>query len=274
MGQLTINEEPETPPGSTTVELDRAATAAHQLRGPLTVMRGVLETLARRPDVDAEMREELLDRGLGAARRQADLIETLLTERFADPGDPRTDGVRRFVVETVELAPAAHRVVHESLTPEDQARIDVDISLDLRAMVDPVALDCVLSNLVSNAVGYTVEGGRVAISADRHDDEVVVVVADDGPGIPREDHDRVFEPYERSSLVAGAGLGLAIARWAVLASGGEIWVESGTGEGTRFCFTLPAAPDRMPFDAEMLCERPVKPRRPPQMGLLGSRPGP
>lgn len=220
---------------------DLASAAAHQLRGPLTVMRGVLETAARQTDLEPEARAELLERGLAAAGRQADLIAGLLdaSARFGARGPSGAFTPKRLDVQT-----AVARVLRECLTPEERGRVVIEGPRNLHVMVDPVALDCIVANLVSNAVSHTPGDSPVEITAGRRNGEVEVVVADQGSGIAPEDQERIFRPYERSSPVAGAGLGLAIARWAAEASGGAIWVQSEPGQGARFCFTLPAAPHR------------------------------
>lgn len=216
---------------------------AHQLRGPLTVVRGVLETIRRRTDLDPDTRSRLVDQAIAAAERQQALIETLLGEGGRRPekyGGARHAVRRRFVAENVGLRLAISRLVRESLTPEDQQRVRLRVPERMRVRIDPVALDCILSNLISNAISYSPAASYVEVSAEEGDGEVRVVVADEGPGIDPDDRERIFEPYERSSKVAGVGLGLAIARWAVDASGGRIWVDDEPGGGARFCFTLPA----------------------------------
>jgi signal transduction histidine kinase len=100
----------------------------------------------------------------------------------------------------------------------------------------------VLTNLIGNAVKFADRGGRVVVSAVPSGDEVLVSVADNGPGIPAADLPHVFTRFYRSRRTArtkGTGLGLAIAEGIVRAHGGRIWVESTVGEGSTFHFTLP-----------------------------------
>ena len=101
----------------------------------------------------------------------------------------------------------------------------------------------VLNNLVSNAMRYTPAGGTVAISAHRTGAQVEVSVSDNGEGIPSEDLPHIFESFyrgekSRSRATGGAGLGLAIARGIIQAHGGQIWVESHPGVGTKFIFRI------------------------------------
>ena len=109
---------------------------------------------------------------------------------------------------------------------------------------DPNRVEQVLRNLLENARKYG--GDRVVIDAERRDDLWAVVVADNGPGVPEEDRERIFEGFEQLSQgdtrsSNGLGLGLFITRRLIQAMGGTIWYEPGFPVGSRFCFTLPAA---------------------------------
>jgi len=106
----------------------------------------------------------------------------------------------------------------------------------------------VVVNLLTNAVKFTPDGGRVALSAERRDGEVLVSVADTGPGIPAKDRVVIFEEFRQAPAGAhadeGTGLGLTLAKKIVELHGGRIWVESEVGHGSTFRFTLPIAPGR------------------------------
>ena len=109
---------------------------------------------------------------------------------------------------------------------------------------DPDRLTQVLRNVVRNAVAHTKPGGRVAVIARARDGRITIAVSDDGPGIPREQLERVFERFHRVDEArarerGGTGLGLAIARAIVEAHGGRIWAESTPGAGTTFTLELP-----------------------------------
>jgi signal transduction histidine kinase len=102
----------------------------------------------------------------------------------------------------------------------------------------------VIFNLLSNAVKFTPEGGVVDVSAAQTNGEVRVAVADTGPGIAPEDHDRIFDEFQQTDAGIeqreGTGLGLALSKRLVELHGGRIWVESELGRGSTFVFTLPA----------------------------------
>jgi signal transduction histidine kinase len=100
----------------------------------------------------------------------------------------------------------------------------------------------VLTNLLDNATKFTPKGGNITLSVERTRQEVLFAVSDSGPGIPPESRLRVFDRFARlesAEGVKGTGLGLAFCKLAVEAHGGRIWVESETGYGSTFCFTLP-----------------------------------
>jgi two-component system sensor histidine kinase KdpD len=110
--------------------------------------------------------------------------------------------------------------------------------------MDPVQIDQVLSNLLENSVRYSPLGGEIVVSAAPWRGSVQVRVADQGPGIPAPERERVFEPFFRGDGGGGrtgSGLGLAIARAVVLAHGGRIWVEGSPSGGTAVVFELPVA---------------------------------
>jgi two-component system phosphate regulon sensor histidine kinase PhoR len=112
----------------------------------------------------------------------------------------------------------------------------------------------VLQNLLDNATQYTLPGGKIVLSAEARNDEVIFTVADTGIGIPQADQPRIFERFyrvdvARSREAGGTGLGLSIARHLVEAHGGRIWVDSELGVGSKFHFSIPV------FDVERAAAR-------------------
>jgi two-component system, OmpR family, phosphate regulon sensor histidine kinase PhoR len=121
---------------------------------------------------------------------------------------------------------------------------------------DARRLQEVLQNLLDNAIQYTLPGGKIVLSADVRNEEVVFTVADTGIGIPTSDQPRIFERFyrvdaARSREAGGTGLGLAIAKHLIEVQGGRVWVESEVGVGSKFHFSAPI------FDSERATARPA-----------------
>jgi signal transduction histidine kinase len=130
-----------------------------------------------------------------------------------------------------------------------QQTVQVELSPDLPPVnADREMIRRVLINLLENAVKYSPPGAHIRAGARREGQMVRFWVADNGPGIPKEEQERIFHKYDRGSAKRGKGLGLglAFARLAVQAHGGTIGVESEPGQGALFCFTLPVADDETP----------------------------
>jgi len=139
------------------------------------------------------------------------------------------------------------------------AEKDLSLTLNLPTHLPDVAgdnrrLQEVLQNLLDNAIQYTLPGGKIVLSAEAGNDEVIFTVADTGIGIPQADQPRIFERFyrvdvARSREAGGTGLGLAIAKHLIEVHGGRIWVESELGVGSKFHFSVPV------FDAERVVSR-------------------
>jgi signal transduction histidine kinase len=180
---------------------------------------------------------------LAQSERLGRLVDQLLELSRLESGDVPLE--RR----SVELAPLVAEVLSEIevARPDRGVRLADAVPEDLPPVfADRERVHQVLFNLLDNAVRFTPEGGRVTVSASRHNGSVDVAVADTGPGIAAEDLPRVFERFfrvdeSRSRDDGGTGIGLAIARSVVEAHGGRIWAESEPGRGSTFTFELPAA---------------------------------
>ncbi len=211
------------------LKLNFVAIASHELRTPATSVYGVLKTLAsRNHELTDELREELLQVGVEQGERLRRLLEELLDLSRLDARaisvDPRS----------VVLKAALADVVEGALTASDA--VELDIPDDLAAVVDPLVLERVISNLVANAVRYGAPPIRiVAEQLDRH---LRVAVEDAGPGVPKELEGRIFDRFARGGGQAGHGLGLAIARAYAQAHGGDLVYDPRTG-GARFELLIP-----------------------------------
>ena len=216
---------------------DFVATVSHELRTPLTPLKGFLLTLMR-PEFNPTPDERTLFYGrmLDHAHRLERLIEDLLSISQIERGNFTVNCAPVVMDELVErVVQTASRPIE--LVPGGPCAI---------AQADAGRVEQVLHNLVRNAEKYSSPDGRIAVATAQVDDQVIVTVSDEGPGIAKEDQEIIFERFRRlgeelTRSSGGTGLGLYIARRLVEAMGGRIWVESDPGEGSRFRFTLPCA---------------------------------
>ena len=214
--------------------------ASHELRTPLTAMRSVGEVALQENGTAAQYRD-VIGSMLEEVNRLTRLIDSLLTMSRADANAVQFHTSTFPVYEIVTEAAALLQVL-----VEEKAQTMV-VSGDRRASVqgDRLFLRQALVNLLHNAVKYSPEGGTIAVNIHTGvGSHVVIEVRDSGPGIAAEDLDKVFDRFyrvdkSRSRDLGGAGLGLAIAQWAVQAHHGTIEVDSTEGEGSTFRITLP-----------------------------------
>jgi len=230
-------------------ELDRMkdefiALVSHELRTPLTSIRGYLELLAEDEETSrlrSELRSwiEVVDRN---AERLLALVEDLLLSAQAHAGTlalTRTD---------FDLAPVVRRCAL-ACAPAASARgiaLACSAEGELPISGDSARIEQLIGSLVSNALKFTPPGGRVDLRASRHDGVIRIEVADTGTGIPEAAREQLFDRFfrterARTEAIAGAGLGLTIAKAIVDAHNGRIGYTSTEGAGTTFTVDLPAS---------------------------------
>jgi two-component system OmpR family sensor kinase/two-component system sensor histidine kinase BaeS len=217
---------------------DLLADVAHELRTPLSVIRGRVEGMRDGLyEADAEHLELIEQETDVLARLLGDL--QLLSN--AEAGALPLHRERLEPTELVEAAVAAYRA------QADEAGIALETRSEdgaPRLDVDRVRIGEVLSNLIANAIRHTPAGGTVIVGVSHGPDEAVTFeVADTGQGIPADELPTVFDRFAKSPESRGAGLGLAIAKSLVQAHGGTISAESIPGRGTTIRFVLPAPPE-------------------------------
>jgi len=215
------------------------ADASHELRTPLTAIRSVGE-VALQDDLDLARCRDVIGSMLEEADRLARLVDSLLILTRADSGSAHLNR------EPLDLTALINDVTDclGVLAEEKGQSLAVEIVDPLTVEADRTTLRQALINLLDNAIKFTPSGGHIRVRAKRVHDHAAVEVCDDGPGIPREHHEKIFERFhrvgkDRSSETGGAGLGLAIARWAVEINGGRIELESDEGRGSTFRIALP-----------------------------------
>ncbi|RJT34307.1 sensor histidine kinase [Mesorhizobium waimense] len=213
------------------------ANAAHQLRTPLALLSTQASYALRESAADA--RQEALVALQASSGRLARLAEQLLTLSRAEPGS------RRPRADRIDLTEAARHVL-ETQAPAAIART-IDLGLDETGPVtvvgDGTMLREMIVNLVDNALRYTPAGGTVTVRLAAIDGEAVLTVADDGPGIPADEREHVFERFYRLAAATeeGSGLGLAIVREVVENAGGRVTLTDGVAGGLVVEVRLPLA---------------------------------
>lgn len=215
------------------------STVSHELRSPLTSIKGFTSLLISRWDGIAEDRKlEMLEQ----VRHDADRVTRMLTE-LLDISRLET-GQLHLRRRPLDLAALAASVVEKVALQEPDLEADVVFPPDFpEVMADADKVEQVLSNLVENAAKYASPRG-LRIEGSVSDDGIAVAVTDSGEGIPAEDLPRVFERFFRreEGRPTGTGLGLWISRGLVEAHGGGLTANSVVGEGSTFRFTLPSGP--------------------------------
>ncbi len=220
------------------VRRDFVANVSHELKTPLTVIRGYAETLAAE-DVPPEVRRDFLEKVLANARRMQQLVDDLLDlsriESRAWSPQPEHVPLGALVQE-----------VWSSLKPRaDAARLTLSTRIaDTKLYADPQAARQVLLNVLDNAVRYTPDGGHITVTAAPGPAGVQLEIADTGVGIPGEHLPRIFERFyrvdpARSRELGGTGLGLAIVKHLVEAHGGRVEALSTLGAGTTIRMLFP-----------------------------------
>jgi signal transduction histidine kinase len=211
-----------------------AGSIVHDLRNPLATVSTAAEMLNRNA-LPPERRQTLLESQLRAVQRMHAMLRELLDF---------TRGSYDLKLERQPLLTLVERAVQGvgANGARPGVMIETDIASDLFVKVDAEQLGRVFENLLTNAIQAMPDGGRVTLRAVKLDDRVRVDVIDDGPGVPAEIRERLFEPFVSHGKLGGTGLGLAIAQSVVEAHGGSISLETTVDRGADFYVTLPLDP--------------------------------
>ena len=229
-----------------TMRKDFFANVSHELKTPVTVIRGMVETLLDDPDAPPEIYERFLTKVRDQSDRLANLVSDLLSLSRLESGGGLGD------LDHLDVGEVVAESIHSLLPAAERCRIDLVLQLpDQPVLVEgeEEALRQAVNNLVDNAIKYTTnrysgEGGAVRVRVWGDGAVVEIEVEDNGPGIDTKHLERIFERFyrvdkARSRELGGTGLGLAIVKHTVRALGGEVAVESTLGRGTLFRIRLP-----------------------------------
>jgi signal transduction histidine kinase len=215
---------------------------SHELRTPLNAIIGFSQVLRERLFGELnEKQAEYVDDILSSGNHLLSLINDVLDLSKVEAGQVELDVAPFSLRDALErgVVMVRERATHDGV----RVTLGTDPDADL-VQGDERRIRQVIFNLLSNAVKFTPPGGSVDVHAARVDGEVRVSIADTGPGLAPEDHERIFEEFQQAGAGVeqreGTGLGLALSKRLVELHGGRIWVDSELGEGSRFVFTLPA----------------------------------
>jgi len=212
---------------------------SHELKTPVALIKGYVGTLRRE---DANWDREIVKDSLAVIEEEADRL-TGLIENLLDASRLQAGGLS-ISLSDVALNGVAERIAKRFQTQSSIHNIIVDFPENFPIVSgDETRLEQVLSNLVSNGIKYSPQGGEIRISGQVRPAQVIVCVSDEGPGVASEDIPHIFDRFYRSSnakrTTKGAGLGLYLARAVIEAHGGRIWVDPRPGDGARICFSIP-----------------------------------
>jgi signal transduction histidine kinase len=222
------------------VRTDFVANVSHELKTPLTSIRGFVETLEDGAINDANNARRFLAIIKKHAQRLGNIIDDLLRLSELESGG----AIEMAELDLKGLIDEIVMGFGHSLAVKQQKLSVETTGGDFTIRGDRDRLEQVFVNLIDNAIKYTKEGGRIKVRLAQTDDSVNVTVEDNGIGIPKEDIERVFERFYRvdkahSRELGGTGLGLSIAKHIVLAHNGKIRIESEVNKGTKVFVTLP-----------------------------------
>lgn len=215
------------------------SSVSHELRTPLTSIKGYISTLLH-PSTNFD--EATQRNFLQIINREADRLSALIND-LLEVSRIESD---KFTVEAshLDLGQMARDLVEKYRESSPKHIFELDAPDNIPVMVDPQQIEYVIHHLLANAVKFSPKGGIIKVEVQTRGDDVLVSVNDKGIGVPLEEQKKIFERFHRvdnrpTRWAYGWGLGLFIARKLVEAHGGEIWVESIVGGGSKFSFTLP-----------------------------------
>lgn len=222
------------------------ANVSHELKTPITSIKGFVETLLDGAIDDRENAFRFLTIVQNQTTRLGNIIDDLLTLSRLEQNDEESG----ISMEKIPLCHPVNEAISICQGRADEKSIDIHVECDreLEILGNGHLIEQAVVNLVDNAVKYCPEGSVVLVRCEREEDRrILLVVQDNGPGIPEADQERIFERFyrvekARSRDMGGTGLGLAIVKHIMLLHGGTVALESSRGEGASFLLRFPALP--------------------------------
>jgi signal transduction histidine kinase len=216
------------------------ATVSHDLRSPLTFMRGYATMLPMVGEL-TDKQQEYIEKILNGIEQMSSLVNDLL-----DLG--RLEAGVDLVVSQFRLSEVLNSIVEEHYQPAELKGIELKVTAESRRVPlvrgDVSLIRQGVTNYVSNALKYAPDSGQVILDATVEGNEVIVSVQDNGPGIPKKEQLRLYEKFYRvqqrgTEVIKGSGLGLALVKSIAERHGGRAWCESTVGQGSTFYISLP-----------------------------------
>jgi len=228
------------------------ASMSHELRTPLNAIIGFSEVLLERMFGELNERQDDYLRDIwSSGKHLLELLNDILDLSKIEAGQMVLNRSEFVVRESLEYCMS---MVRERAV---QQRVLLNLAVDPEVGLidaDRLRFRQVVLNMLSNAVKFTPEGGRVDVSASLRGQDLVVLVADTGVGVPAEDHERIFDAFQQggrsTGQVEGTGLGLTLSKRILELHGGRIWVESEAGKGSTFGIALPAGSGALTMTSE------------------------
>ncbi len=222
------------------IRADWTETLAHELRMPLTAIKGYASALLiDEVEWSLEKRQEFLQLIEDECDQMEALLSDFLSTNFIDRD-------RLYLEpESLQMSQIAHKIAEEMERRTDNHQLIVDFPSNLpQVQADPRWIKQVIRNLLDNAIKYSPGGGLIVIRGKARPSDIVISVSDQGMGMPPEDLILIFDKNERArsfdgTLIPGTGIGLPLARSIVEAHGGRIWVDSTINQGSTLSFSLP-----------------------------------
>lgn len=226
------------------IRRDFAANVSHEIKTPLTAIKGFVETLRH----GSVKNPEEIERFLGITEKHVNRLTAILEDLISLSRIEQDDEKKAITLQKNPIKNVLQTAIGNCREKADLNDVTIDCQCEenLFAMIDPALLEQALANLLDNALNYSHEGSSVHVSAVQKEDSIIIRVQDHGIGITKEHLPRLFERFyradkARSRNLGGTGLGLAIVKHIIQAHGGYASVDSTPGKGSTFSLHLPAA---------------------------------
>jgi len=225
------------------IRRDFVANVSHELKTPITAIRGIVETVLDDPEMESGVRDRFISRIRDQAMRLSSLVTDLLTLSRLESDSPV--GEMQFV--DLRSAISDCYAAHAQHAEDKEVSLGMELpSAPIRILAEMDSMRLLFGNLIDNAIKYTPKGGKVRVSVSTDEGDALVLVEDDGIGIERKHLERIFQRFyrvdkARSRELGGTGLGLSIVKHVCIAHRGDVTVDSAPGDGTRFTVRLPLA---------------------------------